>query len=153
MNRRDKARSERLPYDCRAVAAVLIGGVRGEKREVERTGGGIQTIFKGSRGAAAALAGTGHFDSRFRRRQCVVQYSMSRAVPRHTTHAASHIDLISHAPHTQPRAPPVPTGEFISSSQPHAITARYLALLYLHLLRLHVVFYFVFTCETAVSQW
>jgi hypothetical protein len=86
MNRRDKARSKRLPYHCRAVAAVPVGGVRGEKREVERTGGGPG--FKGSRGAAAALAETGHFDSRFRRRQCVVCPAPSRATP-HTPHLIS----------------------------------------------------------------
>jgi hypothetical protein len=107
MNRRDKARSKRLPYDCRAVAAVLIGGVRGEKREVERTGGGIQTIFKGSRGAAAALAGTGHFDSRFRRRQCVVQYVPRRPAPHHTRRISyrSHISYSAHSPTSRPAGP------------------------------------------------
>lgn len=37
-NRGEKARNERLPYDCRAVAAVPVGGVReGEERGEENS--------------------------------------------------------------------------------------------------------------------
>ena len=66
------------------------------RRWREREGPG----FKGSRGAAAALAGTGH----------VVCPAPSRATP-HTPHL-----IKSHTSHThRPRALPVPMGEPISS--------------------------------------
>jgi len=41
-NRRDKAHDERLPYDCRVVAAVPVGGVREGEQEVE--GRGLESV-------------------------------------------------------------------------------------------------------------